>query len=132
MSIQKIFQEAKSWIIEQLSALYTQIEPGLIYLEKNVPAAVIALAQSLLIGAEAGTPWPTLEDNLIAQAEKEGVILAKEAATVALNTAQNNLIATGTPHLDVIPPVPATPTVSADAGETSPADSDAELKVAAI
>lgn len=99
MSIKTILQEAKTWVIEKLSALYSEIEPGLVYLEENVPVLALTLARSLLMGAEAGTPWPSLVSSLITSAEAQGIKLTEEAATVALNTSQNNLIATGTPHL---------------------------------
>lgn len=75
----------------------TVIEPGIKYLEQNVPAVVITLAESVLSAAIAGTPWSALIAELVTQAEAQGIKLVENAGTVALNTAENNLIAKGTP-----------------------------------
>lgn len=82
-----------------LHTTYGAVKPGLDYLKANVPDEAIKLAEALLASAVAGTPWATLIATLITQAEAAGIKLAEQAATVALNSAQNNLIATGTPHL---------------------------------
>ena len=56
-----------------------------------------------LTGAVAGTPWAALEGTLITQAEAAGVTIEKNVATAALNAAQTNLIAVGTPILSATP-----------------------------
>lgn len=75
------------------------IKPGVDYIRTHVPDEAIAIAEGILTASIAGTPWASLTSQLLIQAEAAGISLLKEAATVALNAAQNNLIAAGTPHL---------------------------------
>lgn len=71
----------------------TAISPAVKYLEANVPAEAITLAESILAGAVTGTPWATLTATLLSQAEAQGITLAENAAKIVLNTAQSNIIA---------------------------------------
>jgi hypothetical protein len=82
-----------------LSDIDTAIEPGVAYIKANVPAAAITIGEGILAAAATGTPWAALVATLVTQAEASGITIAEQAAKVALNAAQNNLIANGTPHL---------------------------------
>lgn len=74
------------------------------WLKANVPAVAVSLGETLLTGGIAGTPWAALESTLITQAETAGVTIEKNVATAALNAAQTNLIAAGTPILTASAP----------------------------
>lgn len=99
MTIQSAVKAIENFIHGLVSDVDTAIEPGLAYLKAHVPAAAITIAESILASAVAGTPWGTLASALVTQAEAAGIAIAEDAAKVALNAAQNNLIASGTPHL---------------------------------
>lgn len=93
---------ALTWIKEELSALYAALEPGLSYIEKNVPAALIKIAEGVLQAAVSGTAWSAILSSVLSQAETaglnlaQGAVSAEEAATAALSAAQLNLIGNGT------------------------------------
>lgn len=65
--------------------------PAIKYIEANGGKAVLSLAEAVLAGAVAGTPWATLSASLVASAEAQGMQLAEGAAGVMLNYAQSNL-----------------------------------------
>lgn len=99
MNIAELTKVIQNSIHDFFHSAYGIIKPGLDYLKANVPDEAIKLAEEALKAAVAGTPWAALVDELIKLAEGENISLKPESATVALNLAQNNLIATGTPHL---------------------------------
>lgn len=98
--ILKLFFEFENNAPASVNHAITDVEQavsaGLQFLKDNVPATVIALGEEVLAGAVAGTPWGALVSSLVAAAESKGVALLESAASVALNFAQSNLIATGT------------------------------------
>lgn len=89
------FTMLKDWFSSEFHALLVALQPGLTYLEKNASAEAIKLAEAVLTGAIAGTPWAALIAELLTQAEQSGVRVAEGAAGAILNAAQTNLIATG-------------------------------------
>lgn len=93
MKIKEIINYVQNLFHAEVRDIDALIEPGVAYLKANVPPAVIGLAETILSGAAAGTPWATLASALISSAEAAGVALAEGAAKAALNAAQNNLIA---------------------------------------
>lgn len=97
-----VFKTFLTWVKTEVSSIFDAIEPGVSYIEKHIPAELIKLAEVVLGSLVAGTPWPTIAAAVITQAEAAGIILAKgalsaeEEATVAINTAQNNMLVNGT------------------------------------
>lgn len=71
--------------------------PALDYIKANGGKAVLILAETVLAGAVAGTPWATLIAELLPAAEKAGITLAEGAAGTILNVAKANLAAKGVP-----------------------------------
>lgn len=69
--------------------------PAMKYIEENGGKEILKIAEGILAGAIAGTPWSTLMASLATQATTAGIQLAEGAAGVVLNTAQSNMIATG-------------------------------------
>lgn len=100
MSYDTFRKSIENSIHDFFHSFYSVIKPGLDYLKANVPDEAIILAEEALKAAVSGTPWATLVRELVTNAEAAGIKLAEKAATVALNSAQNNLIATDTPHLE--------------------------------
>jgi hypothetical protein len=70
--------------------------PAIKFIEANGGTAILALAEGVLAGAVAGTPWATLAASLVTQAEAAGIQLAEGAASVVLNYAQSNMQVSGT------------------------------------
>lgn len=85
------------------SGIFAKIKPGITYLEKNVPAKAVEIAEELLKDVEADKAWAVILAELIAAAKADGIELLEAAAAITLNTAQNNLIATGA----IVAPQPA-------------------------
>lgn len=108
-------KNAINWIKEELSELYVALEPGLTYIEKNVPADLIKIAEAVLGAAVTGTPWATILSSVLSQAENAGLDLAKgavsaeEAATGALSAAQLNILGNGTSAGTAAAPVTPAP-----------------------
>ncbi len=98
MNIHAIIKFIQNWGHDAVNDIEALAQPGYDYLKTNVPPIAIGLGETLLAGAAVGTPWGTLVAALISSAEAAGVKLLEDAAKVALNTAQNNLIAKGEPH----------------------------------
>lgn len=80
--------------------------PAIKYIEANGGKAVLSLAEGVLAGAVAGTPWATLSAALVASAETQGIQLAEGAAGVVLNYAQSNMAVTGTATGAAVPVAP--------------------------
>lgn len=85
-----IVQETEKDIIEYAT-------PAIKYIEANGGKAVLALAEAVLAGAAAGTPWAALSTALIASAKVTGIDLAEGAAGAILNFAKTNMVAQGQP-----------------------------------
>lgn len=84
-----IVQETEKEVIDYAT-------PALKYIEANGGKAILMLAEGVLAGAAAGTPWATLIASLGTAAEAASIQLVEGAAGVVLNYAQSNLVATGT------------------------------------
>lgn len=80
--------------------------PAIKYIEANGGKAVLTLAEAVLAGAVAGTPWSVLSTSLVASAETQGIALAEGAAGVVLNYAQSNMQVTGMMTGAAIPVTP--------------------------
>jgi hypothetical protein len=65
--------------------------PAISYLSKNGGKVLLSIAEQVLAGAVAGTPWSANIAALIAAAEAQGLTLLEGAAKVALNMAQANI-----------------------------------------
>lgn len=65
------------------------------FVKKNGGPAALALGETFLLGAAAGTPWTTLIAQFEVQALAAGLQIAKGAGAVILNLAQSNGIAKG-------------------------------------
>lgn len=87
MNIHDAIKVLQNWF----HSLVSDLKPALDYVEKNGGAAVIQLAEGVLAGAAAGTPWATLISELIPAAEAAGIQLAEGAASIILNLAKANL-----------------------------------------
>lgn len=88
-----IIKKIENFLHGLVNEIDTVIEPGLEYLKANVPAEAVTIGEGILSAAATGAPWATLLASLVSQAETAGIKLAEDAAKVALNTAQNNIIA---------------------------------------
>lgn len=75
----------------------TYAAPALAVVAANGGKIILTLAEGVLTAAVAGTPWAALETSLVASAEAQGIVLAKEAATAILNLVKAKLVAEGTP-----------------------------------
>lgn len=71
--------------------------PALDYIKANGGKAILLLAEGVLSGAAAGTPWAALSASLLVAAEQEGIALAEGAASSVLNFAKTNLAAKSIP-----------------------------------
>lgn len=71
--------------------------PAIKYIEANGGKAILSLAEAVLSGAVAGTPWAVLSASLVASAEAAGIQLLEGAAGTVLNFAKANMTAQGTP-----------------------------------
>lgn len=111
-----LVDKVKSATVTVVTDVDTEIQPGIAYLKANVPAAAIKIGESILAAEIAGTPWASLVTMLITQAEASGITLAEQAAGIALNYAQSNLLATG-----ALPPVVAPISTPDSAPEAAPA-----------
>lgn len=95
-SILKAIQNAWHLLVNETQAeIVTYATPAIEYIEKNGGTAVLTLAESVLAGAVAGTPWATLSASLVASAETAGIQLAEGAAAAILNFAKSNMVAEG-------------------------------------
>lgn len=74
------------------------------YVKANIGPDILAIAQTVLVGAISSTPWNALEAAVITQAEAAGKTLVNGAARVALNFVQNQQIVTS---VAPVAPVPA-------------------------
>lgn len=72
-------------------SLVSDLKPALDFVEQNGGSMILALAESVLAGAAVGTPWATLIAQLIPAAEKAGITLAEQTASIILNLAKANL-----------------------------------------
>lgn len=95
MSVQTVITDIENFLKGVVSDIDTVLQPGLAYLEANVPAQAISIAENILATAVTGTPWATLMASLLAETKTAGITLIEAAASAALNAAQNNLIAKG-------------------------------------
>ena len=86
--------------------------PAIKFIEANGGKAVLSLAEAILAGAVAGTPWSVLTASLLTSAEAQGIQLAEGAANVVLNYAQSNLLVTGAATGAAVPPAPAANTAA--------------------
>lgn len=77
--------------------IVTYATPAIQYIEANGGKAVLSLAEAVLAGAVAGTPWATLSASLVTSAEAAGIQLAEGAASAVLNFAKANMVAQGQP-----------------------------------
>lgn len=93
-SIQNIWHVLVS---DTKTEIVTYATPAINYIEANGGKAVLALAETVLTGAAAGTPWAVLEAALVPAAETAGITLLEGAAGTILNFAKANLAAQGTP-----------------------------------
>jgi hypothetical protein len=69
--------------------------PAITLITKNGGKILLALAEQVLAGAVAGTPWAENVTALVAAAEAQGITLLEQAARAALNMAQANTDAKG-------------------------------------
>jgi hypothetical protein len=95
MSVSKIITEMKNFLEGVENDIDSVLQPGIAYLEANVPAEAITIGEGILAAAANGTPWATLLASMLKQAEAAGITLVEAAASAALNAAQTNLIAKG-------------------------------------
>lgn len=104
-----IIKDIENFLKGLLSSAETEIvdyaTPAIKFIEANGGKAVLTLAENVLTGAIAGTPWATLSASLVTSAETAGIALAEGAAGVILNYAQSNLVVTGTATGAALPPV---------------------------
>lgn len=68
-------------------------EPAIEFIAANGGKIALAIAESVLSAAEAGTPWGTLIASFEKQAVDAGIQLAEGAAGAVLNYAQSNQLA---------------------------------------
>lgn len=85
------FTDFRKAIENWLHSLVSDLKPALDYAESKGGAAVLQLAETVLAGAIAGTPWATLIAALIPAAEKAGIALLEGDASIILNLAKANL-----------------------------------------
>lgn len=93
MSFHDIIKALQNWG----HSIIHSCKPALDYVEAHGSEAVLALAETVLTGAVAGTPWATLIAQLIPAAEAAGIKIAEDAASIILNVAKANLNAQGKP-----------------------------------
>lgn len=87
MSLHDVIKDLQRWF----HSLVKDMKPALDYVEANGGAVVLGLAESVLAGAEAGTPWATLIAQLLPIAEQAGINIAEGAASIILNLAKANM-----------------------------------------
>lgn len=87
MNFHDIVKQFQNWF----HSLVSDMKPALDYVESNGGAAALQLAEGILAGAIAGTPWATLVAQLIPAAEAAGIAIAEGAASIILNLAKANL-----------------------------------------
>lgn len=87
MTLAEIIKDIQNWF----HGLVSDLKPALDYVEKNGGAAVLKIAEGVLAGAVAGTPWVTLIAGLIPAAEAAGITIGEGAASIILNIAKANL-----------------------------------------
>lgn len=87
MTFAEIIKDIQNWF----HGLVSDLKPALDYVEKNGGAAILTLAEGVLAGVTAGTPWAVITASLAAAAETQGIILAEGAASIILNLAKANL-----------------------------------------
>lgn len=115
-----IFATIKSWFVTAISEIDDDIQPGIKYIEENIPAIAIQIGEALLAGVEVGTPYAVIVKTLITTLQTQGVKLVSGAAHVVLNTAESNLIAAGTPAPITVANIEAT-AVATPLPSTTPA-----------
>lgn len=87
----ELWKEFQNWFHGTVKSL----KPALDYVEQNGGEIVLGLAETVLTGAVAGTPWKDLIAALIPAAEQAGIKLAEEGASIILNIVKANLNAQG-------------------------------------
>lgn len=86
--IQNLFH---SLVHETSDEVIAYATPAIQYIEKNGGKVILTLAEGVLSGLVAGTPWATIIASLVAAAEAQGITLAEGAASIILNMAKSNL-----------------------------------------
>lgn len=71
----------------------TYLQPAIAYITSNGGQAALQLAETVLAGFVAGSPWADILAAFIEQAEAQGIKLAEGAAQATLALAQSNMIA---------------------------------------
>lgn len=122
-----IFTTIANWFKSAIEKIDNEIQPGIKYIEANIPAIAIQIGEALLAGVEVGTPYAVIVKTLIATLQTQGVTLVSGAAHVVLNTAENNLIAAGTPA-----PITVADIAKTETATPLPADTAAVVAAAAI
>lgn len=89
-SIENMFHDFVNHADKELVEYAT---PAIDYIKVNGGKAILLLAEGVLSGAAAGTPWAVLSTSLISAAEQSGITLAEGAASSVLNFAKTNLVA---------------------------------------
>ena len=79
-----IVQETQKDVIEYAT-------PALQFVEANGGKMALSLAEGVLVGLAAGTPWATITAALVTTAQAQGIQLAEGAASIILNMAKANL-----------------------------------------
>lgn len=87
MNVHDLIKELQNWF----HSVVADMKPALDYVEKNGGKAVLSIAEGVLAGVVAGTPWATITASLIVAAETQGIQLAEGAASIILNLAKANL-----------------------------------------
>lgn len=72
-------------------SMVSDMKPALDFVETVGGRDVLILAEGVLAGLAAGTPWAAITTALVAAAETQGIQLAEGAASIVLNLAKANL-----------------------------------------
>lgn len=86
-----------SWLENELTIIEGDVAPAIKVIEGDIPSIVISAIEAFLTAVEAGTPWATILSTVGALVESQGVKAGESAVQAAVNQAENNLIAAGTP-----------------------------------
>lgn len=89
-------------LLQELASFFEEV-----FTDEKAPA--LQLAQEVILGAEAGTPWNSLLAIFLQKAEAQGISVAVTDAEVYLNATKAKLLSNGTvaPTVPAVLPAPA-------------------------
>ncbi len=100
------WKDVQNWF----HSLVSHLKPALDFAESKGGQDALILAETLLAGVAAGTPWAAVSASLITIAKAKGIELALGDASILLNLAKANLDAKAA--MAALAPAPAAPAAS--------------------